>query len=171
MCPKRSAVAALSLVTLLAPARGFAAADRFAEIRKQVEARHDAAVELLRSWIALPSIAAENLNVDEGARRMAELARDAGFQKAEIVPTDGKPGVFATLDVGAPKTLGVYFMYDVKQFDPAEWSSPPLEGRDRRQAGRRPRDHGPRRGEPERPGGRASSPRCTRCAPPAASCR
>ena len=35
--------------------------------------------------------------------------------------------MFATLDAGAPKTLGVYFMYDVKQFDPAEWSSPPLE--------------------------------------------
>src|SRR4029079_477609 len=28
-----------------------------------------------------------------------------------------------------PSTLGLYFMYDVKQFDPSEWSSPPLEGR------------------------------------------
>jgi acetylornithine deacetylase/succinyl-diaminopimelate desuccinylase-like protein len=37
--------------------------------------------------------------------------------------------VFATLDAGAPNWLGVYFMYDVKQFDPAEWSSPPLEAR------------------------------------------
>ena len=45
------------------------------------------------------------------------------------MPTDGKPGVFATLDAGAPKTVGVYFMYDVKQYDPSEWSSPPLEGR------------------------------------------
>ena len=43
--------------------------------------------------------------------------------------TDGKPGVFATLDAGAPKTVGLYFMYDVKQFDPAEWSSPPTEAR------------------------------------------
>jgi acetylornithine deacetylase/succinyl-diaminopimelate desuccinylase-like protein len=37
--------------------------------------------------------------------------------------------VFATLDAGAERTMGIYFMYDVKQFDPAEWSSPPLEGR------------------------------------------
>ncbi len=58
---------------------------------------------------------------------MVKLLTDAGFQKAEKVATDGKPAVFATLDAGAPKTLGVYFMYDVKQFDPAEWSSPPLE--------------------------------------------
>jgi acetylornithine deacetylase/succinyl-diaminopimelate desuccinylase-like protein len=42
------------------------------------------------------------------------------------MPTDGQPGVFATLDAGATRTVGMYFMYDVKQFDPAEWSSPPL---------------------------------------------
>jgi acetylornithine deacetylase/succinyl-diaminopimelate desuccinylase-like protein len=60
---------------------------------------------------------------------MAQLAKDAGFQKATVIETDGKPGVFATLDAGAAKTVGLYFMYDVKQFDPAEWSSPPLEAR------------------------------------------
>ena len=65
---------------------------------------------------------------------MAKLAREAGFQQATIIATDGKPGVFATLDAGAKKTVGLYFMYDVKQFDPAEWSSPPLESPLRRQA-------------------------------------
>ena len=60
---------------------------------------------------------------------MIKLLKEAGFDKAEQVPTDGKPGVFATLDAGAPKTLGIYFMYDVKQFDPAEWTSPPLDAR------------------------------------------
>ena len=42
-------------------------------------------------------------------------------------PTDGHPGVFATLDAGAARTIGIYFMYDVKQADPAEWSSPPFD--------------------------------------------
>src|SRR5947209_12763660 len=60
---------------------------------------------------------------------MAKLARDAGFQQATVINTGGKPGVFATLDAGAPKTVGLYFMYDVKQFDPAEWTSPPTEAR------------------------------------------
>src|SRR3546814_9768319 len=60
---------------------------------------------------------------------MAQLARDAGFQKVEIIDTDGKPGVFATLDAGAENTVGLYFMYDVKQFDVSEWSSPPLEAK------------------------------------------
>jgi acetylornithine deacetylase/succinyl-diaminopimelate desuccinylase-like protein len=53
------------------------------------------------------------------------LAREAGFQTVTRVATDGQPGVFATLDAGALRTVGLYFMYDVKQVDPAEWSSPP----------------------------------------------
>jgi acetylornithine deacetylase/succinyl-diaminopimelate desuccinylase-like protein len=100
-----------------------------APVRAQVTAQHDANVKRLKDWIALPSIAAENLNSAEGAEYQAQLLRDAGFQQVEIIGTDGKPGVFATLDAGAPKTVGVYFMYDVKQYDPKEWSSPPLEGR------------------------------------------
>lgn len=58
-----------------------------------------------------------------------QLLREVGFQQVRRIDTDGKPGVFATLDGGAPTTVGVYFMYDVKQFDPAEWTSPPLEAR------------------------------------------
>ncbi|MGB5132282.1 MAG: M20/M25/M40 family metallo-hydrolase, partial [Steroidobacteraceae bacterium] len=79
--------------------------------------------------IRLPSIAAENRGYPAGAEHMVRLLQDAGFQRATIIETDGKPGVFATLDAGASKSVGLYFMYDVKQFDPAEWSSPPLEAR------------------------------------------
>ena len=60
---------------------------------------------------------------------MAKLAQDAGFTGVKIIPTSGKPGVFGRLDAGAENTLAVYFMYDVKQFVPEEWSSPPLEAR------------------------------------------
>ena len=95
----------------------------------QVTAGHDATLAMLREWIALPSIAAENLNYPQGPEHMARLARDAGFQHVEVVPTAGKGGVFATLDAGAPTWLAIYMMYDVKQYDPAEWSSPPLESR------------------------------------------
>src|SRR5690606_12568455 len=70
--------------------------------------------------------AAEDVGFPEGPELMAKMLRDAGFQTVKIMPTDGKPGVFGKLDAGAEKTLGVYFMYDVKQSDPSEWSSPPL---------------------------------------------
>jgi acetylornithine deacetylase/succinyl-diaminopimelate desuccinylase-like protein len=104
----------------------------------QIARQHDSTVKLLRDWIAVPSIAAENLNYPQGADYMARLARDAGFGRVDIIQTAGKPGVFATIDTGAATTLALYFMYDVKQFDPSEWSVPPLEGRivDRSGAGK-----------------------------------
>ena len=95
----------------------------------QIPKMHDENVKRLQDWIALPSIAAENRNYPQGPEYMAQLARDAGFANVEIVPTSGKPGVFGILEAGAATTVGIYFMYDVKQFDPSEWSSPPLEGR------------------------------------------
>ena len=104
-------------------------ADEYPAIRKAAESGRDVSIKRIQDWIALPSIAAENLNMPEGAEYMADLARDAGFDTVSIVPTDGHPGVYATMDNGAPRTLAIYFMYDVKQFDPSEWSSPPLEGR------------------------------------------
>ena len=118
------------VVLLIAVSTAFAAyADDLADIRREVTKRHEEAVKRLQDWIAHPSIAAENRNYPGGAEYMAQLARDAGFQQVTVLNTDGKPGVYATLDAGAKKTVGLYFMYDVKQFDPAEWTSPPLEAR------------------------------------------
>src|SRR5262249_43830476 len=92
-----------------------------------VEKRHEEAGQRFQEWIHQPSIAAENRGMAEGCDLMIRLLKDAGFQRAEKVSTDGQPGVFATLDAGAPKTLALYYMYDVKQVDPAEWSSPPWD--------------------------------------------
>ncbi|RPE74825.1 acetylornithine deacetylase/succinyl-diaminopimelate desuccinylase-like protein [Vulcaniibacterium tengchongense] len=115
-------------ITAVAPAHAAGEAD-LAPIRAEVAKRHGEALARLRDWIAQPAIAAEDRGFPAGAGHMARLAREAGFQHVQVIPTDGKPGVFATLDAGAPRTVGLYFMYDVKQFDPAEWSSPPLEAR------------------------------------------
>ena len=100
-----------------------------AKVVGAIGADKQAALERLRAWIALPTIANMGINTPQGAQYMRQLALDAGFQQARIVETGGVPGVFATLDAGAKHTLAIYFMYDVKHFDPAEWSAPPLEGR------------------------------------------
>ena len=115
----------------------------------------------------------------KGAEYMRQLALDAGFQQAKVVETDGVPGVFATLDAGAKHTLAIYFMYDVKHYDPAEWSSPPLEGRIVERPGEGQGAGRPRRGQPEGPAdglphrapcvqGRASSCRSTSSSSPRA---
>jgi acetylornithine deacetylase/succinyl-diaminopimelate desuccinylase-like protein len=105
----------------------YAAENDVAAIKAEITKRHDEAVKRLQDSIGQVSIAAEDRGYPEGAEYMAKLARDAGFQQATVVNTDGKPGVFAKIDAGAPKTVGLYFMYDVKQFDPSEWTSPPTE--------------------------------------------
>src|SRR5215212_4433880 len=121
----------------IAGAAAFAIAPRSAlftsspkdDVIAKIAGQHAQTVKMLQDWIAFPSIAAENRGYPQGAEYMAKLARDAGFQRVELVPTTGKPGVFGTLDAGARAWVALYFMYDVKQFDPAEWSSPPLEAR------------------------------------------
>ncbi len=94
-------------------------------VHEQVEKRHDEAVRRLQEWVRQPSIAAEYKGMTEGCDLTISLLRDAGFGKVTKVPSDGQPGIFATLDAGASRTVGLYFMYDVKQVNPAEWSSPP----------------------------------------------
>ena len=103
------------------------AADDLAGIRAEIQKRHDESVKRLQDWIKHPSIAAENRNMNEGAQYMMDLLREAGFSGITKIPTDGHPGVFATLDAGAPRTVAIYYMYDVKQVDPSEWSSPPFD--------------------------------------------
>src|SRR5437762_1047850 len=100
-------------------------ADDLADIKEQITKQHDQSVKRLQDWIHQVSIAAENRGYPEGADYLIKLLQEAGFDQAKQVPTEGKPGVFATLDAGAQQTVGIYFMYDVKQFDPAEWSSAP----------------------------------------------
>jgi acetylornithine deacetylase/succinyl-diaminopimelate desuccinylase-like protein len=125
------AVAGVALAA--APGTAFAAfgaddSDKQA-VLQQIPKMHAENVKRLQEWIALPSIAAENRNFPQGPEYMAKLASDAGFTDVRLVPTSGKPGVFGRIDAGAKTTVGVYFMYDVKQFVPEEWSSPPLEAK------------------------------------------
>jgi acetylornithine deacetylase/succinyl-diaminopimelate desuccinylase-like protein len=107
--------------------RATAAPSDLDPIFSEIDKRHDESLKRLQTWIHQPSIAAENRGMNEGCELTMQMLREAGFAQVTKVPTDGHPGIFATLDAGASKTLGLYFMYDVKQVDPSEWSSPPWD--------------------------------------------
>src|SRR3989454_422778 len=117
--------AAATAVAIALPGQRRSAEPDLAPVFAQIEKQHDAAVQRLQEWIRQPSIAAEHRGVDKGCELTMRLLREAGFGAVTKVSTDGQPGIVATLDAGAPRTLGLYFMYDVKQADPAEWTSPP----------------------------------------------
>lgn len=118
---------AASLTALSLPRFALAADDPHAAVQAEILKRHDEGVSRLQDWVRHGAIAAENKDMAEGCERMITLAKDAGFQRAERVPTDGHPSVFATFDAGAARTIGLYFMYDVKQVEPSEWTSPPWD--------------------------------------------
>ncbi len=128
-----AAVSSLGALALPRPIAAGAAASKAAvkspadDLHAEIARRHDDGVERLRAWIRQPAIAAESRGISEGCELMMQLVREAGFQQVTRVATDGHPGVFATLDAGAPRTVALYFMYDVKQVDPSEWTSPPFE--------------------------------------------
>ena len=120
---------AIATAAALSSVRSFAAVpDRDLKALKQaVDAGFDTALRRIQDWIRLPTIAAEQINIEQGADYMAQLASAAGFKKVRKVPTGGSPAVFGVLDAGAKRTIGLYFMYDVKQYDASEWTSPPLD--------------------------------------------
>ncbi|WP_310497202.1 M20/M25/M40 family metallo-hydrolase [Sandarakinorhabdus sp.] len=106
-----------------------AAASPRAAIRAAIDRQLPENIARIQDWIRHPGIAAENWQMDSACDYTMGLLRDAGFQTVRKMPTSGQPGIFATLDVGAKRTMGIYFMYDVKQVNPDEWSSPPFEAR------------------------------------------
>jgi len=108
------------------PAAWAAATPDLKPILAEIDKRHDESVRRIQDWIKQPTIAAENNGINEGCELMMRLLREVGCGQVTKCATDLHPGVFGTLDAGAPKSLAVYIMYDVKQVDPSEWSSPPF---------------------------------------------
>src|SRR5882724_9821358 len=113
-----AAGAAVAALPATFPLSAFAQNGDLNAVLSQIPKQHAQNVKRLQDWIALPSIAAENRNYPQGPEYMMKLAEDAGFTGVKLIPSAGKPGVFGRIDAGAPTTVGIYFMYDVKQFVP-----------------------------------------------------
>lgn len=99
---------------------------RLARIHEHItrnKARHIARVQ---EYLRQPSVSSWGLGIRECAELLMSYFRRLGCKEVELVKTDGHPGVWAWYDVGAPKTIAYYMMYDTQPFDEKEWSSPPL---------------------------------------------
>jgi acetylornithine deacetylase/succinyl-diaminopimelate desuccinylase-like protein len=97
-------------------------------VYRHIEEHLDEHVAHLQRWVRQPSVSPE----DRGIREMAGMLRSdlasMGFAEAELVPTDGNPGVWGFFDAGADRTLMVYMMYDVQPADAEDWLTPPFAG-------------------------------------------
>jgi acetylornithine deacetylase/succinyl-diaminopimelate desuccinylase-like protein len=81
----------------------------------------------IQRWIRQPSVSAQNIGIQDMAMLLRDDLLSLGFAEAELVETDGHPGVWGYYDAGAEKTLLLYMMYDVQPVNPEDWRSPPFD--------------------------------------------
>ena len=82
-------------------------------------------IERLQRLCRQPSIAAQNIGIQETARMVAQLMEQVGI-KTELYATDGAPVAYGVVGAG-PRTLLIYNHYDVQPPEPlGEWQSPPF---------------------------------------------
>jgi len=98
-----------------------------AAIYDHIDANIDPHLQAIQRWLRQPSISAQNVGVQDMAEMLRGDLEGMGFAEAELVATDGHPGVWGYYDAGADKTLVVYLMYDVQPVNPEDWQSPPFE--------------------------------------------
>jgi acetylornithine deacetylase/succinyl-diaminopimelate desuccinylase-like protein len=96
------------------------------KVYQHIDRNLTAHVGNLQRWLRQPSISAQDVGIDDMAQLLVNDFKGMGFKEAELVPTDGHPGVWAYYDAGAAKTLMVYMMYDVQPVNPEDWQSPPF---------------------------------------------
>ena len=102
------------------------------EIKQYIQENEAKMLDDLFSLICIPSISAlpqHKGDMERCARRWCELLLEAGVQKAEVMPSNGNPLVYAEyiIDPSVPTVL-VYAHYDVMPAEPLElWGSEPFE--------------------------------------------
>lgn len=102
------------------------------EIRQYIKENEERFLEELFSLIRIPSISSKSEHKEDMTRcaeRWRELLLAAGAEKAEVMPTDGNPIVYAERHVSDDaKTVLIYSHYDVMPAEPLElWKTNPFE--------------------------------------------
>jgi len=99
----------------------------YTQIKDYLESNLDSSLAELSRLCAHPSIAAQNLGMQECAELVGKMLKQRDFS-VEIMPTDGAPVVYAERKGKLDKTLMFYNHYDVQPPEPLEeWESPPFE--------------------------------------------
>lgn len=101
------------------------------EVHRYIEAHREEHIAIVQRDLRQPSVSSWHKGVKEMAQVMVDSFKKLGCREVQVVPTSKPewPGVLAHYDVGAPKTVVMYMMYDTQPFDESRWSSPPLEAR------------------------------------------
>jgi acetylornithine deacetylase/succinyl-diaminopimelate desuccinylase-like protein len=102
-----------------------------------IDAHIDEHVVSLQQWIKQPSISNSGEGIPESAEMVKGFWEELGCQESRVYDVgvtewgaQGNPVVYAKCDVGAPRTVLIYWMYDTMPVtQPDVWVAPPFEGR------------------------------------------
>lgn len=102
------------------------------EIKQYIQENEERFLEELFSLIRIPSISSKSEHKEDMTRcaeRWRQLLLAAGAEKAEVMPTEGNPIVYAERHVSnEAKTVLIYSHYDVMPAEPLElWKTNPFE--------------------------------------------
>jgi acetylornithine deacetylase/succinyl-diaminopimelate desuccinylase-like protein len=96
-------------------------------IDEKIESQMSASLEELGRLCAQPSIAAQDIGMEECAALVSDMLRRRGFS-VQLLPTGGAPVVFAERGGRRDRTLLFYNHYDVQPPEPLDlWQTPPFE--------------------------------------------
>jgi acetylornithine deacetylase/succinyl-diaminopimelate desuccinylase-like protein len=93
-----------------------------------LEDKLDAHIERIQEFVRQPTISTEDIGIVEGAWLLKGYLEEAGFDEVELVETDGYPGIWASIDVGAPRTIASYGFFDSRPVGPRQWTYQPFCG-------------------------------------------
>ncbi len=91
-----------------------------------LENNFDAHLGRIREFVAQPTVSTQDIGILNGAWMLRRYLKEAGFQEVKLVETDGYPGVWASIDVGAPKTVASYGFFDSRPVGPRPWTYKPF---------------------------------------------
>lgn len=97
--------------------------ERLEKVFSAIENNFDRHVSKVQEFLRQPSVSATKEGIIDTALRVKAMIESIGG-KASFHGSDDFPIVFGRLDLGKPKTLLVYGMYDVQPADEKTWKSP-----------------------------------------------
>ncbi len=98
---------------------------RLAPIYDYIDQSFAKDLQSTQEFLRLPSVSTDRTALIQAAEWVGSIVQELGA-KVDFVGNSNPPIVFAQLDLGMPKTLLIYGMYDVHSIGKQNWTSPPF---------------------------------------------
>ena len=86
-------------------------------------------IKKIQEFLQQPCIASKGIGGNENVDRLSQYYQELEFDEVKIIPANPFPGLWASYQSGARKTLANYYMLDTSPADNCQWISPPFEAK------------------------------------------